>query len=85
MVLWPLIAIVMMCLQIALHQYVQSILSNTLFDTAATPPAVILAGDQSGYKGEICDKIPFIKKSVCAEQLLVEMSPLSEVPIAKQR
>lgn len=83
MVLWPLIAIIMMCLQIALHQYIQSILSNLLFDTAATPPALILAGDQSGYKSEICDRIPFIKKSACVEQLLVEMSPLSEVPTAK--
>lgn len=83
MVLWPLIAIIMMCLQIALHQYVQSILSNTLFDTAATPPALILSGDQSGYKSEVCDKIPFIKKSTCVEQLLIEMSPLSEVPVAR--
>lgn len=79
---WPLVALILMACQVAIHQYTELMLSNTLFDTAAAPPVSVLAGDQSAYKSAVCAKLPFMTTTTCQAGLLVEMAPLSAVPTA---
>ncbi|KQT61113.1 hypothetical protein ASG52_17955 [Methylobacterium sp. Leaf456] len=81
---WPLVALILMACQVAIHQYTVLMLSNTLFDTAATPQVSVLAGNQSGYKSDVCAKLPFMTTKTCESSLLVEMAPLSAVPTAAQ-
>lgn len=76
---WPLIGMILMGFQGAIYQYTQLMLSNTLFDTAASPPLSVLAGDQAGYRDAVCGKLPFMTTKTCQGSLLVELSSLSSL------
>lgn len=81
---WPIVMLVIGGIQLAIYQYTQLMLSNALFDTAASPGTEVLTGDQDGYKTLVCASIRIMPAATCKAKILVEMAPLINVPTAAQ-
>lgn len=79
LVAMPLTMLLVGILQLVVFQYTQSLLSNGLYDSAARPPASVLASDQSLFKGDLCDRIVIMARASCVAAVVVEMARLDSV------
>lgn len=77
---WPLIALLVGSLQLAIHQYTQLTLANALFNSAAAPEQALLLGDQASYQAVLCRKVNILPFNTCMGNVKVEMMPLSSLP-----